>query len=106
MEIEVNGGIIEPGDMIVVGGPYGFNIGFYRGKGYNSIQYYDIHGLSYGLEKKLKKYPWSVSRMSGTYKNQRVMKYSPELITEPEKLKVLQQAIEFIRETNILPIKY
>ncbi len=107
MEIEVIGGTISPGDMVIVSSSYGvFDIGFYRGKGNGTIQYYTIRGLTYAVEKKMRKYPWPVSHIGGDRIERRVMRYSPDLITNAEDRKELEMAIEFIRETNILPVKY
>lgn len=106
MEIEVAGGTISPGDMILVGSGYGFDLGFYRGKGRGTLQYYVVKGFALAVEKKMKKYPWPISRVGGYYANQRIIRYSPDLVTDVQQRTDLEMALEFIRETNILPVKY
>lgn len=106
MEIEVAGGTVSPGDMVIVGSNYGFDVGFYRGRGKGTIQYYIVKGFALAVEKKMKTYPWTISRVGGYHPERRVTRYSPELITKIEDRKDLEMALEFIRETNILPVKY
>lgn len=104
MKIEVFSGGIEPGDLILVGSGYGQELGFYRGTGRGTIQYYTIRYLSHKLRDP--KVQWAVSYMGGHYGPKRVSKYDPELVTEAKERKTLEEALEYIRQSNILPVKY
>ena len=106
MEIDVAGGIISPGDLVLVSYSHGFEIGFYAGKGRGTLQYLTVRGLNYAMEKKMRKYPWTVSYIGGYNPERRMTRYSPELITDVEQRAEVENAIDFIRQTNILPVKY
>jgi len=47
----------EPGELIFVGGNYGNQIGFYRGPGQNTIQYYTPRSIVYCNKQNRK--PWA-----------------------------------------------
>ena len=95
--------IYEPGELIIIGGNYGQEIGFYRGLGQNTIQYYIPRAITYCVPKGEK--PWT-SYVHGQYKNRRVAKYHPDLVTDVREREELEKALEIIRETKILPVKY
>lgn len=93
----------QPGELIIVGGAYGQEIGFYRGLGQNTIQYHTPRSIIFCDEKSRK--PWT-SYIGGDYKNRRVAKYHPDLVTDVREREELEKALEIIREKNILPVKY
>ncbi len=93
----------QPGELIIVGGNYGQEIGFYRGLGQNTIQYYSVLSITHCVPKGRK--PWT-SFIGGQYKDRRVARYHPDLVTNPEDKKELEEALEIIKEKNILPVKY
>ncbi len=93
----------QPGELIIVGGNYGQEIGFYRGLGNNSIQYYIPRAITHCVPRGQK--PWT-SYISGNYKDRRVARYHPDLVTDPREKEELEKALEIIREKNILPVKY
>jgi hypothetical protein len=93
----------QAGELIIVGGNYGNEIGFYRGLGSNTIQYYTPLAITHCVPKGNK--PWT-SYIGGQYKNSRVARYHPDLVTDPKEKEELEQALEIIRENNILPVKY
>ncbi len=93
----------QPGELIIVGGNYGQEIGFYRGLGQNTIQYYIPRAITHCVPKGRK--PWT-SFIGGQYKDRRVARYHPDLVTNPEDKKELEEALEIIKEKNILPVKY
>lgn len=102
--MECKSGIIEPGDLIVVGSGYDQELGFFKGPGRGTIQYYNARYLAYKLQRPEVK--CSVSYIGGSYARSRVAKYSPDLVTDPKEREYLQKAIEHIRQTEIVPIKY
>ncbi len=93
----------EPGELIIVGGNYGQEIGFYRGLGQNTIQYYSVLSITHCVPKGRK--PWT-SFMGGQYKDRRVARYHPDLVTNSTEKEELEKALEIIKEKNILPVKY
>lgn len=95
--------IYEPGELIIIGGTYGQEIGFYRGLGQNTIQYYIPRAITHCVPRNEK--PWT-SYVGGHYKNRRVARYHPDLVTDVKEREELEKALEIIRETKILPVKY
>jgi hypothetical protein len=93
----------QPGELIIVGGTYGQDIGFYRGLGRNTIQYYTARAIVHCTKRGTK--PWT-SSVGGQYKDNRVARYHPDLITDPAQKEELEEALEIIKEKNILPVKY
>ena len=93
----------QPGELIIIGGTYGQDLGFYRGVGQNTIQYYTPRSIVHCTARGVK--PW-ISYIGGQYKNRRVARYSPDLVTDIKNREELEKAIELIREKNILPVKY
>ena len=102
--MECNLGEIEPGDLVVIGSNYGQDLGFFKGTGRGTLQYYSVSYLSNKFDNP--KINWPVSYLGGGYATRRMTKYHPDLITDPIKRKELVKAINYIRETEILPIKY
>ncbi len=92
----------QPGELIIVGGNYGQEIGFYRGLGQNTIQYYTPRAITHCAKSNK---PWT-SFIGGQYKDRRVARYHPDLVTDPKEREELEEALEIIRERNILPVKY
>lgn len=93
----------QPGELIIVGGTYGQEIGFYRGLGSNTIQYYTPRAITHCVPKGNK--PWT-SFIGGNYRDRRVAKYHPDLVTNPAEREELELALEIIKEKNVLPVKY
>lgn len=93
----------QPGELIIVGGTYGQEVGFYRGLGSNTIQYYTPRAITHCVPRNQK--PWT-SYIGGQYRDRRVAKYHPDLVTNPTEREELEQALEIIKEKNILPVKY
>lgn len=93
----------QPGELIIVGGTYGQEIGFYRGLGTNTIQYYTARAIVHCTSRGTK--PWT-SYVGGGYRERRVARYHPDLVTDLEEREELEKALEIIREKNILPVKY
>jgi len=104
MKAQIKSGEIEAGDFIISGGNYGHEFGFYRGTGRGTLQYYSVRYLSCKLENP--KVNWSISFMGGNYGYKRLAKYHPDLITDQELRKEVDRAIEYIRQSKILPVKY
>lgn len=92
---------IEPGDFVVYSSENNLYYGFYKGPGAGTIQilnpYSIVHANNNGGKPK-------VDAIFGQSKNRRVMKSHPDFITKERD--ILEKAIEIIRETNILPVKY
>jgi hypothetical protein len=92
---------IEPGDFVVYTNQNNLYYGFYRGTGNGTIQVIDPHVIvwchKHGTKPK-------VIPIFGQSKNWRIMKSHPDFVTDNREK--LDEAIEIIRETKILPVKY
>lgn len=92
---------LEPGDFVVYSAENCIYYGFYKGIGQNTIQILNpwqiIHGYDHNCKPK-------VDPIYGQSKDYRVMLSHPDLVTKNRES--LDRALEIIRETKILPVKY
>lgn len=92
---------IEPGDFVVYSSTNELYYGFYKGIGKGTIQLLHpnciVHAHKNGGKPR-------VDAIFGQSKNWRVMKSHPDFVTRDREN--LEKALEIIRETKILPVKY
>ena len=92
-------GELKTGDIIITSVYSYLDLGIYLGPGSGkNILYYIIADLSYWMENKHTKKPHKTSII---YHSGRVMKYSADLITDEEKRKDYEKAIEALKLLNI-----
>jgi hypothetical protein len=92
---------IEPGDFVVYTNQNNLYYGFYKGRGKDTIQVLDPSVIVWCHEHDTKP---KASPIFGQSKDWRIMKSHPDFITNNREK--LDRAIEIIRETKILPVKY
>jgi len=92
---------LEPGDFVVYTTQNNLYYGFYKGTGNGTIQVLDVHSIIWANKNKQKP---KVEVVFGRSKNWRVMRSHPDFITRDREK--LEEALEIIRETKILPVKY
>ena len=92
---------LEPGDFIVWSSTNNLYFGFYKGMGDGTIQVLHPNAI---VNAHKKGYKLRVDVIFGQSKNWRVMKSHPDLVTKNRRY--LDEALEIIRETKILPVKY
>lgn len=92
---------LEPGDFVVWTSQNTLYYGFYRGMGDGTIQVLNPRMICWANEHNIKP---GVDVIFGQAKNWRVMKSHPDFVTKNREK--LEEALEIIRETKILPVKY
>jgi len=92
---------IEPGDFVLYTKENNIYYGFYKGTGNDTIQVLNPHNIIWCYKNKLKP---KVEPIFGQSKNWRIMKSHPDFVTKDRE--TLEEALEIIRETKILPVKY
>jgi len=92
---------LEPGDFVVWSSTNNLYFGFYKGMGNGTIQVLHPNAIVNAHKNGGKP---RVDSIFGQSKNWRVMKSHPDLVTKNRQW--LDQSIEIIRETKILPVKY
>lgn len=92
---------LEPGDFVVYTTQNNLYYGFYKGTGNGTIQVLDVHGIIWANKNGGKP---TINVVFGQSKNWRVMRSHPDFVTKNREK--LEQALEIIRETKILPVKY
>ena len=93
--------VLEPGDFVVFTNQNNLYYGFYRGMGDGTIQVLNPRTICWAKEHNVKP---KVDVIFGQSKNWRVMKSHPDFVTKNREK--LEEALEIIRETKILPVKY
>jgi hypothetical protein len=95
-------GELNKGDMIAIASGSYLSLGFYLGLGSaGNIQYYDMYSISKWFEKSEKtrrKVPYVC--YINSYHTRRIVKYSPEFLTE-QCIKEYEQAIEALKLLKI-----
>jgi hypothetical protein len=92
---------LEPGDFVVYTTQNNLYYGFYKRMGDGTIQVLHPNAIVNAHKNGGKP---RVDVIFGQSKNWRVMKSHPDLVTKNRKY--LDEALEIIRETKILPVKY
>lgn len=92
---------LEPGDFVVYSADNTIYYGFYRGTGKDTIQILNPWQIVYSYENNCKP---RVDYIYGIIKNYRVILSHPDFVTRDREN--LEKALEIIRETKILPVKY
>jgi hypothetical protein len=92
---------LEPGDFVVYSTQNNLYCGFYKGMGSGTIHVLHPNDIVNAHKNGGKP---RVDSIFGQSKNWRVMKSHPDLVTKNRKY--LDEALEIIRETKILPVKY
>lgn len=95
--------VLEPGDFVVWSNQNQLFYGFYKGTGNGTIQ--TLHPRSIYWANKHNMKP-RVDVIFGYIKNWRVIKSHPDFVTKGRDANYLDEALEIIRETKILPVKY
>jgi hypothetical protein len=92
---------IEPGDFVIFSKDNALYYGFYKGLGNGTIQILTVPSIIYAHKKNLKA---RVDYVYGQAKNWKVIKSHPDFITRDRDN--LDRALEIIRETKVVPVKY
>ena len=95
---------LEKWDLIIAIFNNYADVGFYLGKGVNlSRQYYSIYTLAHWLDRKLdgktSRGPYKSYMSNGCFA--RFIKYSSELIDDPETIETYNKAVEALKLLNI-----
>ena len=93
--------VLEPGDFVVFTTQNNLYYGFYKGTGNGTIQVLDVHGIVWANKHGGKP---TINVVFGRSKNWRVIRSHPDFVTKNREK--LEEALEIIRETKILPVKY
>jgi hypothetical protein len=95
---------LEPGDFVVWSNQNYIYYGFYKGTGVSgTIQILHPTSIYWANEENRKP---RIDVIFGQAKNWRVIRSHPDFITKGRKNNHLDEALEIIRETKILPVKY
>jgi hypothetical protein len=92
---------LEPGDFVVWTSQNCLYYGFYKEIGKNSIQVISHHSIRDAYKNGGKP---KVTVILGMFKDWRIIKSHPDFVTKDRSR--LEEALEIIRETHMLPIKY
>lgn len=94
-------GEIRVGQPVVVSYGNGVELGFFRGLGLGTYQYYSIHAI-----KRAMKYnnPPRTSYIHGANKYYRIAPFNIMSITDEESQEDVREAIEYLQKKNILKI--
>ena len=94
-------GEIQMGQPVVVSYGNGVELGFFRGIGSGTYQYYSIHNI-----KRAMKYnnPPRTSYIHGANKYYRIAPLSIDSITDKDSYEDVREAIEYLRNKNILNV--
>lgn len=94
---------LEPGDFVVWSSENHLYYGFYKGVGNGTIQV--LHPMSIIWANKHREgHKPRVDVIFGQIKDWRVIRSHPDFVTRDREN--LEEALEIIRETKILPVKY
>jgi hypothetical protein len=92
---------LEPGDFVVYTTQNNLYYGFYKGMGNGTIQVIDPRSIIWASKNGGKP---RLEVVFGQSKNWRVIRSHPDFVTKNRQ--ALEEALEIIRETKILPVKY
>lgn len=92
---------LEPGDFVVYTTQNNIYYGFYKGTGNGTIQVLSPYIINWANKKGVKP---RADVIFGQSKNWRVIRSHPDFVTKDRE--ALEEALEIIRETKILPVKY
>ena len=92
---------LEPGDFVVYSSENNLYCGFYKGMGNGTIQVLHLNSIINAHKNGGKP---RVGSIFGQSKNWRVIRSHPDFVIRDREN--LEKALEIIRETKILPVKY